>query len=117
MSELPRQSGDLDINIEHGVDYTLSAVYKVNGSVVDTTGYTASFVIRGQSGYTHELLSLNESSGITVAGSLGKFTVNITDAQSDFGNRSMVYSLVIQSPTGKDTQLLRGSCQSHAQGD
>lgn len=117
MSELPRQSGELDINIEHGVDFTMTAIYQVNGSVIDTTGYNASFIIRNNSGSTSKLLELTESSGITVTGSLGKFTIDMTELQSAFGNRSMVYNLVIQSPSGKDIQLLRGKCQSHAQGD
>ena len=116
MPELQRQSGGLDINIEQGVDFSMTAIYKVNGSVVDITGYTSTFIISNKKGSSVELLSLTESAGITITGSLGKVTVDITDAQSVFGNREMVYDLMIQSPAGNDIHLLRGECISHSVG-
>lgn len=113
MPELSRQSGGLDIHIEEAVDFTLSAIYKVNGSVIDITGYTASFILRGKSGRESELLSLTHLSGIVITAVLGKVTVSITDTQSVFGNREMEYDLMIQSPAGNDIHLLRGNCTSH----
>ena len=90
MSELSRQSGKADINIEDGVDYKLTAIYKVNGVVVDITGYSASFKLRENAGSSNILLSLTESSGIAITGALGKVFVQIADTQSIYGSRKMV---------------------------
>jgi len=117
MQELPRQSGGLDINIEDGVDFTLNAVYKISGSAVDVTGYTATFIIRDRPGHANALLTLTESAGITVGTTNGAFAVTLTDSQCNFGNREMVYDFVVTTPGGTDIRLLRGACKSHAQGD
>jgi len=117
MSELSRQSGKLDINIEDDVDFSLTAVYKVNAVVVDITSYTATFIIRDNAGSTDALLTLTESAGLTIAGTLGKVTVAITDEQAIFGSREMVYDLMIKSPAGNDIHLLRGNCKSWSNGE
>ena len=55
MRELPRQSGALDINIEHGVDFLLPVVYSINGTIQDVTGFTATFELRDASGFAESL--------------------------------------------------------------
>ena len=117
MPELQRQSGGLDINIEDGVDFTLPVVYKVDGSIIDVTGYTATFELRDSPGNVNVLLSLTESSGITVGSVDGKFEINITEAQAVFGNRKTVYDLIVTPVGGQPIRLLRGECQSKSQGD
>ena len=116
MPELQRQSGGLDINIEDGVDFTLPVVYKVDGAIIDVTGYTAIFELRDAPGNENALLSLTESSGITVGSTDGRFDVTITAAQAIFGDRKMVYDLII-TDGGVPVRLLRGECQSKSQGD
>ena len=117
MPELQRQSGGLDINIEDGVDFTLPVVYKVDGSIIDVTAYSATFELRDASGHASALLSLTESAGITVGNANGRFDIAIADTQAVFGNRKMVYDLTITSGAGVVTRLLRGECQSKAKGD
>ena len=117
MPELQRQSGGLDINIEDGVDFTLPVVYKVDGSIIDVTDYEATFELRDSTGNVNALLSLTELSGITVGSVDGKFEITITEAQAVFGNRKMVYDLIVNESGGVPIRLLRGECQSTAQGD
>ena len=117
MPELQRQSGGLDINIEDGVDFTLPVVYKVDGSIIDVTGYTATFELRDASGHASALLSLTESAGITVGNANGRFDIAIADTQAVFGNRKMVYDLIVTPLGGQPIRLLRGECQSKSQGD
>ena len=117
MPELQRQSGHADINIEDGVDYSLTAIYKIDGAVQPITGWTASFRLLDLKGNTSDLLELTESTGIIITGSLGKVVVNITDAQSIFGSRTMRYDLMITSPVGSDVHLLRGACKSWSAGE
>ena len=116
MPELQRQSGGLDINIEDGVDFTLPVVYKVDGAIIDVTGYTATFELRDSPGNANALLSLTEASGITVGSVDGRFDIAITDLQAIFGDREMVYDLVI-SDGSTPVRLLRGECKSKSQGD
>ena len=117
MPELQRQSGGLDINIEDGVDFTLPVVYKIDGTIIDVTDYEAIFELRDLKGNANALLSLTELSGITVGSVDGKFEITIADSQAVFGNRKMVYDLVITPPAGQPIRLLRGECQSNAKGD
>ena len=117
MPELSRQSGGLDINIEDGVPFPLGATYKINSAAVDVTGYTATFELRSITGSSEVLLSLTEASGITVGGVDGKFDIELTALQTIFGNREMVYDLIITPPVGNAIRLLRGACKSWAQGD
>lgn len=116
MPELPRQSGHLPIHIEDGIDWVMEAIYAISGTPVDVTNYTATFELRDQPGKTDDaLLSLTEGSGIVVGTTDGLFTITITDAQTTFGDREMHYDLVVTSPTGVDTRILRGKCTSYAE--
>ena len=117
MPELQRQSGGLDINIEDGVDFTLPVVYKVDGVIIDVTDYAAAFELRDSEGNVNALLSLTELSGIAVGSTDGRFDITITDAQAVFGNRKMVYDLIVTPLGGQPIRLLRGECQSKSQGD
>lgn len=113
MPELSRQSGKLDINIEDNVEFSMTATYKISGTPVDVTGYTASFTLRDVNGQTGDpLLELTHLAGITVGTTNGVFVIAMTDAQCNFGDREMIYDLVITSPTGNDIRLLRGKCKS-----
>lgn len=117
MPELQRQSGGLDINIEDGVDFPLGATYKIGGVAQDVTSYTATFELRDKTGGDTALLSLTEAAGIAVGTTNGRFDILITAAQAIFGNRKMVYDLVVTPPAGAPIRLLRGECQSWAKGD
>lgn len=109
--ELERQSGNLNINIEDGVDFAMSVIYKIGGTPVDVTGYTATFTIKDEKDHT-VLLTITEITGIAVGTTDGKFGIPISDTQAVFGNRNMVYDFVVKSPSGIDTRLLRGDCVS-----
>lgn len=117
MPELERLSGALDINIEDAVAYRMGVTYKIGGVAQDVTGYTAEFQIRSKTGSEDPLLSLTDASGITVGATTGKFDILITAAQAVFGNRMMVYDLVITPPGGRPLRLLRGSCKSWSRGN
>lgn len=113
--KLARVSGELDLEIEDNVDYSLPVTYKIGGSAVDNTTYTAKFEIRDKVGDTGTaLLALTVGSGITLSGATGIFTIAITDTQCVFGNREMVYALVVTSSGGNDIPLLHGKITSYA---
>lgn len=117
MPELPRQSGGLDINIEDGVEFSLPVVYKINSVIQDVSGYTATLELRDKTGHANALLSLTELSGIIVGSTDGRFDIDITEAQAIFGNREMVYDLIVTPAAGEPIRLLRGECKSWPKGD
>lgn len=114
MPELARQSGELDISIEDGVDFNMDVFFKVGGVAVNISSYTASFVLKDSHSSSEVLLQLTVGSGITLDAPTGKFTISLTEAQSNFGNRTMVYDFEVTSPLGDSAKLLRGTCKSWA---
>lgn len=112
MPELARQSAELGINIENGVDFNFPVTYKNDGVVVPVTSYTATFRIKDNYSTSENLLELTVGSGITVDEPNGKFTVSISEAQSSFGNRELVYEFIVTSPAGDSVEFLHGKCKS-----
>lgn len=113
--EILLQTGQLDLNINSGIDFNFDAIYKLDGSLVDVTGYTATFSIRDKYSSSLSLVSVTESSGIIVGTTDGKFSVSLTEIESNLGNRELVYDLVIVPPSGdNEIKLLRGKCKFSA---
>jgi tRNA threonylcarbamoyladenosine modification (KEOPS) complex Pcc1 subunit len=88
-------AGLLDIEIEQGATFNLVFVYQdENGDAINLTGMTARMQLRRQYNSPTALLSLTtENNRITIDGTLGKITLNIsaTDTASLIG--SGVYDL------------------------
>ena len=104
-------AGRYDITIEQGATFSLPISYKDStGSVVDLVagdGYTARRMIKESAGGT-SIISLTNSSGITLAASGNNIVIEIsaTDtAAMDFDNA--VYDLEIVSGT-EVTRVLEG---------
>ena len=104
-------AGRYDITIEQGATFSLPISYKDStGSVVDLVsgdGYTARMMIKESAGGT-AIISLTNSSGITLAASGNNIVIEIsaTDtAAMDFDNA--VYDLEIVSGT-EVTRVLEG---------
>jgi len=104
-------AGKYDITIEQGATFSLPISYKDStGSVVDLVsgdGYTVRMMIKESAGGT-AIISLTNSSGITLAASGNNIVIDIsaTDtAAMDFDNA--VYDLEIVSGT-EVTRVLEG---------
>lgn len=116
--QLPAVAGVLDITIEEGTDFNMTATWEDGGVAVDLTNYTAKMEIRNRAGDAGSaLLTLTSSpaAGIVLGGVAGTITVTITDSQNVFADKSMVYDLEMTDGSGNITRLLRGKIISIAE--
>ena len=96
--------------VDQGADWYVTFVYKDSaGTAINLTGYTAAMMVRDTFGDTATVLSLTNSSGITITAATGTLQVRATAAQTraiTAGN--YVYDLEITSAGGIVTRLVQG---------
>ena len=110
--------GTLDLTVYQGDSFTLSAIWEIDGSPVDVTGYTAALQVRK----THDaapLLDLtSETPGagqiqaITLGGVAGTITVEVDGADTaglDFRKARYDLELTDAGGTGEVRTLLAGA--------
>lgn len=114
MAEFPEKAGELNIVLRSGTDFSLPLTWKDNaGTPYNLTGYTAAFQIRASAADTGTpLLSLTDGSGITLGGAAGTIDIDITNAQNNFGQRTMVYDLILTDSLGSKHPLIKGTVTS-----
>jgi len=72
-----------NFNIDQGATFTTSILYKDSeGAAVNLTGYGARMQIRRNIADTEYVLSLTDSSGLTITANEGKIGILITAAQT-----------------------------------
>jgi len=94
----------LDLNLVQGDAFARTIEYKVNGSVVNITGYTFASQIRNEDGTLAATFTC-----VVVNGASGLFSIGLTGAQTaalEMG-RPYVYDLKV-TISGVTMQLLRG---------
>jgi len=99
------------ITLYTNADYTLSGTWKnkSNNTPINISGYSAKFQIRENADDDTALVSLTQSSGITLGGSAGTFVVTIPKATiAGLTIERGVYDLVLTSGAGVSTVLVRG---------
>lgn len=102
--------GRYNIKCYQGTTFSLSPQWKINGTYVDVTGYTAAMDVKYSPTSTSSIITLSTSNGrITVGTTDGKFTLALTSTQTTAlpaGN--YVYDLEVTAPDGTVTRLLEG---------
>jgi hypothetical protein len=100
-----------NINIEQGATFTRTITWKDSANVaINLTGYTARMQIRERVESSTALVSLTNSSGITLGGAAGTVVITITATQTDAlpNMKKGVYDLELVSAGGIVTRLLQG---------
>lgn len=111
-------AGKLDITIEQGADFTLTAYYtNSEGVAISLTGWTGRMQVRPSVGSPSPLITLPGTDGtITVTGAAGKVEVfipaAITAQLPTYGKATSagVYDLeVVETATDRVKRLLKGA--------
>jgi len=102
-------AGALDFTIEQGATFNLLMTWKIDGTNVNLTGYSARLQARVDVEDTETVLSLTTGSGITLGGALGTISLDRTAAQTAvLPTGEFVYDLELQSGGGVVTRLVQG---------
>lgn len=102
--------GRYNIKVYQGSTFSLAPQWKIDGTYVDVTGYTAAMSVKNSPTSTSSIIDLTSANGrITVGTTNGKFTLALTATQTTAltaGN--YVYDLEVTAPNGTVTRLLEG---------
>lgn len=103
-------AGVYDIIIEQGATFIMNATWKDStGAVINLTGYSARMQIRSDYNSDEALVSLTDSSGITLGGAAGTIAIQIADTVTQtLTSQKAVYDLELISSGGIVTRLLQG---------
>ena len=103
-------AGTLNFTIEQGATFNLLLTWKIDGTPVNLTGYTARLAARVDVEDTEVILSLTTSNGgITLGGALGTISLDQTATQTAvLQTGEFVYDLELQSGGGQVTRLVQG---------
>ena len=101
-------AGILPLTVEQGATFRKSMVWKISGSPVDLTGYSARLQARANRSYD-PMISLVDGDGITLAGDTGRITIVISaNDTSGLHAGKHKYDLELISPDGDVTRLVKG---------
>ena len=102
--------GRYNMKVYQGSTFSLAPQWKIDGTYVNVTGYTAAMSVKNSPSSVSSIIDLTSANGrITVGTTDGKFTLALTAAQTTgltAGN--YVYDLEVTSPGGVVTRLLEG---------
>jgi hypothetical protein len=102
-------AGTLDLSIEQGATYNLVLTWRVNGTAVNLTNYTARLQARVDVEDTEVVLSLTTGAGITLGGAAGTITLDQSAAQTAvIPAGTYIYDLEMVAGTGTVTRLVQG---------
>ncbi len=103
-------AGTLDLSIEQGSTYNLVLTWKVDGTAVNLTNYTARLQARVDVEDTETVLSMTTSGGgITLGGVLGTITLDQTATQTALlPAGTYIYDLEMVAGSGTVTRLVQG---------
>ncbi len=102
--------GRYNMKVYQGSTFSLAPQWKIDGTYVDVTGYTANMVVRNSPTSSASIITLSSSNGrITVGTTNGKFTLSITAADTTaLAAGQDVYDLEVTAPDSTVTRLLEG---------
>jgi len=97
--------------IDQGADWYVNFQWEnPNGTPIDVTGYTAKLQVRTSPLAKTAVLTLTNTSGISITGSTGTFAIHATAAQTAaITNGLYSYDMEITSPTNVITRLIQGT--------
>ena len=104
------QPGKVNFKTPQGSTFTRTLVYKVDGTAVDLTGYTARMQVRKSVTDSTVLLSLTtDNSTIVITGATGTVTLTVpATTMAAVAAGSWVYDLEIVSGGSVVTRLIEG---------
>ena len=98
------------MKVYQGATFNLTPRWKIDGSYVNVTGYSATLTVRNSPSSSTSIIVLSSANGrITVGNTNGQFTLALTAAETNTltpGN--YVYDLEVTAPNGTVTRLLEG---------
>lgn len=103
--------GTLNLTCPAGATFSRTLTYKINGSAVNLSGYSARLQVRQKHTSTTKLLDLTTAnSGIALGGAAGTITITATDTQTAaLPDGVWRYDLEIVSGAGVVTRLVEGT--------
>jgi len=97
-------------SIDQSRDWYLTVTYADStGTPINITGYTAVFAMTQNFGSSSSGLTLSTGNGITITGSTGVISLHATAAQTSVSPGTYTSELMITSPAGVETSLLKGN--------
>ena len=102
--------GRYNIKVYQGSTFSLAPQWKIDGTYVDVTGYTAAMSVKYSPSSVSSIIDLTSANGkITVGTTDGKFTLALTAGETTaLAAGNYVYDLEVTSPGGVVTRLLEG---------
>ena len=98
------------MKVYQGATFNLTPRWKIDGTYVNVTGYTAEMKVKNSPSSVSSIIELSSANGrITVGTTNGQFTLALTAAETDAltpGN--YVYDLEVTAPNSTVTRLLEG---------
>jgi len=109
-------AGTLDFTIEQGATFNLLLTWKIDGTAVNLTNYTARLQARVDVDSTTTVLSLTTGAGITLGGVLGTISLDQTAAQTTaLPAGQYIYDLELIAGSGSVTRLVQGELNISAE--
>jgi hypothetical protein len=102
--------GRYNMKVYQGSTFSLAPQWKIDGTYVTVTGYTAVLTVKNSPSSETSIVVLSTDNGrITVGTTDGKFTLNLSAATTTgLAAGNYVYDLQVTSPGGVVTRLLEG---------
>lgn len=101
--------GTYNITAYQGASFNFVATWSIGGTAVDLTNYTSAMQVRSTYSSATPLLSLTTGSGITLGGTAGTITVEVTsETMEDANPGNYIYDLELDSGS-EVTRLLQGT--------
>jgi hypothetical protein len=102
--------GRYNMKVYQGSTWTLAPQWKIDGTYVNVTGYTANMDVKNSATSETTIVVLSTDNGrITVGTTDGKFTLNLSAATTTgLAAGNYVYDLEVTSPDSTVTRLLEG---------
>jgi hypothetical protein len=98
------------MKVYQGSTFTLRPRWKIDGTYVNVTGYSANMIVRNSPTSATAIVTLSTANGRIVSGSTnGEFVLSLSAAQTTaLAAGQYVYDLEVTSPGGVVTRLLEG---------
>lgn len=99
--------------IDQGADWYITFIYEnPSGTPVNITNYTSALQVRTSPLAKTAVLTLTNTSGITINGAAGTLACHATNVQtSAITNGRYAYDIEITSPQGVVTRLVQGTIE------
>lgn len=101
--------GTYNIDAFQGATFNFVATWSINGTAVDLTNYSSDLQVRTSYSAANAIFSLSENNGITLGGTAGTITVEISAAAMGSAVPGLyLYDLELDSGS-EVTRLLQGT--------